>query len=510
MNGNQSAHGTSGSFDLFANPFHILGVEPAASIQQLQSAFDRGASKQPVSADALAIARDIALDPQRRLPHELGYPLDSTPAEIDEIYITLAGKVSQEDRFAFASRLRPLARANFLGHLAAKRTANGALLSAVLNAHASIEVLEIFEILKAVRASAGYVAPSLVSVNEGLVEHAQVHARAAIARYGLIKHAADPVMACTQETLLHGGRHHIEALAHFLAVYRQSVLSQQTAMLQGIEGACEALLRHPADAQSLDILTDALLAWITTCRPLLVWDSHQGSSDPEIRLAIGSFRAAIVSLSGHERYDVALHLAEFGRDVFDFLPEAANQFDADAALIAELLVEAKTHPPHIRVDNDVAGPRNESRVRSKRMRFLRVFVLVSIAAVCVTGIFLGFRTPWPSPSPDGDAGSIAEVREAETMPAVGAGQHLELSGVRYCVFQEARLHAMKPDVRGTEDIRAYNKLAQDYNSRCSDYFYRDSDLDMVKAEMAHNSQRLTADAKRMMSAWPGRGPPTVP
>ncbi len=74
MNGNQSGPGTSGSFDLFANPFHILGVEPAASIQRLQSAFDRAAAKQPVSSDALAIARDIALDPQRRLPHELGYP----------------------------------------------------------------------------------------------------------------------------------------------------------------------------------------------------------------------------------------------------------------------------------------------------------------------------------------------------------------------------------------------------------------------------------------------------
>jgi hypothetical protein len=144
------------------------------------------------------------------------------------------------------------------------------------------------------------------------------------------------------------------------------------------------------------------------------------------------------------------------------------------------------------------------------MRFLRVLVLVSIAAVSATGIFLGFRKPWPSPSPDGNAGSFAEIHEAETMPAVGAGQHLELSGVRYCVFQEARLRAMKPDVRGTDDTRAYNKLAQDFNSRCSDYFYRDSDLDMVKAEMARNSQRFTADAKRIMSAWPGRGPATAP
>jgi hypothetical protein len=68
---------------------------------------------------------------------------------------------------------------------------------------------------------------------------------------------------------------------------------------------------------------------------------------------------------------------------------------------------------------------------------------------------------------------------------------------------------MKPDVHGAEDTRRFNQLAQDYNSRCADFFYKDSDLDIVQAEMAQNSQRLAADAQRVMSTWPGRDSATV-
>jgi hypothetical protein len=91
--------------------------------------------------------------------------------------------------------------------------------------------------------------------------------------------------------------------------------------------------------------------------------------------------------------------------------------------------------------------------------------------------------------------------DPETAPPVGTGQHLGLDGVRYCHYQEERLRLMKPDVLGPEAIRAFNLLAVDYNSRCSDFFYRESDLATVKAEIAANHRRLAADAKRIISSW---------
>jgi hypothetical protein len=103
--------------------------------------------------------------------------------------------------------------------------------------------------------------------------------------------------------------------------------------------------------------------------------------------------------------------------------------------------------------------------------------------------------------PHGEMGSMAT--EAEAIPAVGAGQHYSLVDVRYCHFQEERLRTMKREAQGAEDIRAFNLLAVDYNSRCSDFFYQESDLATVTAEVAASRQRLAAEAERIMSTWPG-------
>ena len=89
------------------------------------------------------------------------------------------------------------------------------------------------------------------------------------------------------------------------------------------------------------------------------------------------------------------------------------------------------------------------------------------------------------------------------MPPIGSGQHLDLNGVRYCHFQQERLRYIKQKVQGPEDARAYNLLIVDYNSRCSDFFYQDSDLKTVLAEVDAKKRLLEADAQRMMAAWAG-------
>ena len=64
--------------------------------------------------------------------------------------------------------------------------------------------------------------------------------------------------------------------------------------------------------------------------------------------------------------------------------------------------------------------------------------------------------------------------------------------------------SVKQQVRGAEDIRAYNALANDYNSRCSDFFYQDEDLRLVKEEVIAKRTLLEADAERILSTWPWR------
>jgi hypothetical protein len=91
----------------------------------------------------------------------------------------------------------------------------------------------------------------------------------------------------------------------------------------------------------------------------------------------------------------------------------------------------------------------------------------------------------------------------EVVPAVGAGQRLSLSSLRYCRFQEERLRLIKPKVQSAEDTRAFNLLAVDYNSRCSDFLYRDGDAAAVAAELNSNRERLAREAEQIVAAWPG-------
>src|SRR5207237_10472171 len=96
----------------------------------------------------------------------------------------------------------------------------------------------------------------------------------------------------------------------------------------------------------------------------------------------------------------------------------------------------------------------------------------------------------------------------EIKPSAVAGQHFSFEFVLYCYFQEDRLRILKGAARSAEDTRAFNTLVVDYNSRCSDFFYRDSDVATVTAEIAANRQRLADEAGRIMSTWPGHA--TVP
>jgi hypothetical protein len=128
--------------------------------------------------------------------------------------------------------------------------------------------------------------------------------------------------------------------------------------------------------------------------------------------------------------------------------------------------------------------------------------LIALAVLGIAVFYVGFdevRLVWSK------VASLAQRSplDAETIPPVGTGQHLALDGVRYCHFQQERLRIIKQAIRGPEDARAYNLLIIDYNSRCSDYFYQDNDLKLVLAEVSAKSDLLEADARRIMSSWPG-------
>jgi hypothetical protein len=159
-----SANNTSPSgSDPLAQPFRLLGIDPGATALEIEAALARARETRIAPETSLAEAYANLLDPVRRLPGELSYPLGSTPDHVDLFFTELPANASDEDRLQTSAQFAPISRANFIARYAARRGASSELLLALIGAHNSIDAMEIYQALQALRHRAGWPPPSLAS-----------------------------------------------------------------------------------------------------------------------------------------------------------------------------------------------------------------------------------------------------------------------------------------------------------------------------------------------------------
>ena len=126
--------------DLFAHPFRKLRIDPTATNKEIDEAVDLAREQQLASNEELAQIRESLFNPLGRLSLELSYPLDGTAVDIHALYATLSSDASTGELLSFAERLPPLSRANFQAHIATERPAECAVLRALVDSHACIEL----------------------------------------------------------------------------------------------------------------------------------------------------------------------------------------------------------------------------------------------------------------------------------------------------------------------------------------------------------------------------------
>ena len=612
MDDSRTSHPPSPAFDLLNQPFCILGIDPAATAQRVLDAFEIARRNYRATDEVLGSARDDLLDPSRRLDCELAFPLDGPAAEVPALFAALTAESPTSELLAVADRLAPLARANFVAHIAARRPASSALLFALVESHAFIDATQIFDALKRFRSAAAIPAPALVSVNQGLEKLLSAHASAALAGFEDIDQAIEPVLTCSEQALQRGGAYR-SVLGRLLESYRELIKARQASCVEQIEIAGRALQGHPAEIALLEPLARALHDWVVLCRPLMLGADGAEAGRPELELAPRQIRLLTADLASQGQYGGALQLASIGLDAFFLMPAVVRDLRQDMELIARLAEQAKLEPLLDMIDRLQAAPAaviaaltaqpfgDASPEPAKALwevflrvlratdetrpvepwRFVRNFAMhlsgdqgaPAAAASVLLGLLRQGEAAGANPDVLGalrqdlvavtpgrrKAGSarrpaartgrrsrtlaaalaglalvagvsalalyesagrlpqgwlrglssrLGELAPSypETAPAVGTGQHLALPGVRYCHYQAARLEIIKQAAHSPEDVRAYNLLVVDYNSRCSDFFYQDKDLAQVNAEVAARRTQLEADAKRIMAGWPGHAP----
>lgn len=151
--------------------------------------------------------------------------------------------------------------------------------------------------------------------------------------------------------------------------------------------------------------------------------------------------------------------------------------------------------------------RAESHLLERYGRWLTFACGVLIGTACGAAAYRYFDTG-SARSLVEPAGQVLQHSAAglgrELIPPLGKDQHLALDYVRYCRFQEERLRIIKGLVQGADDARAFNSLANDYNSRCGNFYYLDDDLKLVMEELGAQHEALEAEAKHIVAAWPWR------
>jgi hypothetical protein len=97
--------------------------------------------------------------------------------------------------------------------------------------------------------------------------------------------------------------------------------------------------------------------------------------------------------------------------------------------------------------------------------------------------------------------TFVPVDTSETMPPVGTGLTLTRSNIRYCSYQRTRLEGARPMINTDVQGQRFNAAINDYNSRCTQYRYRQSDKDAVETELLGKQWALEAEGRSLAISW---------
>jgi len=534
---------SSSRFDLFANAFHLLGIVPTASDSQVHSAYAAAIKQNPAAKQVLEDARAAIMDPSRRLSCDLSYPIDSSPAQIQSLYAKLLGNLSTQEALTYAEQLAPLSRANFLAHVAASGPVGGALLPALLDAHVDVAVPELYGLLKTLRNKAGWPTPSLVKVSEGLRDLLGQHAMAVIFGCGDVENAAWPVLECTQSILVTGESYRIEALTVLLDAYRQATAERRSELDDTLHDTCAALQQRPDTPSAIHDFTETMDRWISLYRPLILLDDNRLHRDPDVQIAISRIRRLLAGASIEQLYPTTQKLIDLAGAASSCSPADIEQFSRAAMFYQNSTIDRRIEPlgdlydqperdpprlmgafeaamarhakytsanpavlvsPRDSLDHIEAHPtteRKKNRAFRTTVKWLAIVCAVLFGGAVSVAVYQFYS---PRPSASAAAESSAPALGPEMLPPVGKGQHLTQDYVRYCRFQEERLRIIKGKVQGADDTGAFNALANDYNSRCANFFYLDDDLKIVNEELVAKQAILEDSALRIIATWPWR------
>jgi hypothetical protein len=115
----------------------------------------------------------------------------------------------------------------------------------------------------------------------------------------------------------------------------------------------------------------------------------------------------------------------------------------------------------------------------------------------IVGVVVAVGAIWLFTRPDGST----YAPPAEIQPPAGTGITLTPDQIRYCLSENIRIDGAQGVLNryNESDIDRFNYLIADYNSRCSNFRYRQGSLESVRAGVEANRARLLTEGAARFS-----------
>jgi hypothetical protein len=631
------------SFELFRNPFVLLGVDPSASPNEIAEAFEEAVTQRRYPEADLTAARQALLRPVLRLQAEISSLLDTPHGEWRAILTALRRSQSAPALREALPKVAALSRSNILAELCSRVPSDASILIAWVNAQGEIRPNFVHSDLQRFREIAGIAPPDRTAVATTLNELREQQAQALLDGFASPSDAIEGVTTCTKNVISDCNDDNITALSSLLNSYHRYIDQELSVRHDRIKITTVELQADPDGPGNLALVIDALKFWNAAAKPLQLLEVHKSRSELRSQAVFQEIRSVAIDLANNSsRFDVALSLTKACQIEFADLPRAEEQLAEDESTLKDQIAAAKIEPlanaitkldgdlhtlaadlrnygfgkgavglakslrdtfvavandskesaanelpwlmlrsVSLKLNNDREDPdgalalvdgllelsvefgaSNEVKARlgedrraAERNRLEKQFLsclnanrhreaLSAIenlipyckdpeerdklqnlksqlqrkrtgqylrwgfwAAVVGGGIVLANmdhspNSPSRSPSYDSQTVATSPVRNSpEEMPPIGTDRTFTEGNIRYCKFQDARLEFMKPRLITNFQIGAFNRLVDDYNSRCSSFRYRKNDWSKVQLEVTEKQAELEAQAQRIINGW---------
>ena len=105
--------------------------------------------------------------------------------------------------------------------------------------------------------------------------------------------------------------------------------------------------------------------------------------------------------------------------------------------------------------------------------------------------------PQSSPAPAVRAPSTAKSAGLQyTKPSVGTNKVLSVRQIRWCIREGIRIEAMRSVIDSNVEVGKFNRIVDDYNSRCGSYRYRQGSQSRAERDVEPYRSQIVAEAIR--------------